>query len=96
MAGAADAIRRNVELWADKRMCRMEKTPTHAEAAYTCDICGRTFEAVIGLTSHLCTDINSSLCHRRYRQTAKEEEEVAMDIKGLSYFIYTRYHQCCI
>ena len=54
VAGAADAIRRNVELWADKRMCKMEKTPTHAEAAYTCDICGRTFEAVIGLTSHLC------------------------------------------
>ena len=54
MAGAADAIRRrNVQLWADKRMRRLEKTPTHAEAAYTCDICGRTFEAAIGLTSHL-------------------------------------------
>ena len=54
VAGAADAIRRrNVQLWAGKRMRRLEKTPTHAEAAYTCDICGRTFEAAIGLTSHL-------------------------------------------
>ena len=54
VAGAADAIRRrNVQLWAGKRMRRLEKTPTHAEAGYTCDICGRTFEAAIGLTSHL-------------------------------------------
>ena len=34
-------------------MRRLEKTPTYAEADYTCDIFGRTFEAVIGLTSHL-------------------------------------------
>ena len=54
VAGAADAIRRrNVQLRAGKRMRRLEKTPTHAEAGYTCDICGRTFEAAIGLTSHL-------------------------------------------
>ena len=54
MAGAAVAIRRrNVLLWADKRMRRLEKTPTYAEADYTCDIFGRTFEATIGLTSHL-------------------------------------------
>ena len=54
VAGAADAIRRrNVQLWAGKRMRRLEETPTHAEAGYTCDICGRTFEAAIGLTRHL-------------------------------------------
>ena len=54
VAGAADAIRRrNVQLWVGKRMRRLEKTPTHAEAAYTCDICDRTFEAAIRLTSHL-------------------------------------------
>ena len=54
VAGAADAVRRgNVQLWADKRMRRLEKAPTHAKAAYTCGICGRTFEAAIALTSHL-------------------------------------------
>ena len=54
VAGTADAIRRrNVQLWVGKRMRRLEKTPTHAEAAYTCDIYGRTFEAAIGLTSQL-------------------------------------------
>ena len=54
VADAADAIRRRiVQLWAGKRMRRLEKTPTHAEAAHNCDICGRTFEAAIGLTSHL-------------------------------------------
>ena len=54
VAGTSDTIiRRNVQLWADKRMRRLEKTPTYAEATYTCDICGRTFEAAIELTSHL-------------------------------------------
>ena len=54
VAGAAGAIRRrNVQLWTNKRLCKLEPEPPPTEAAYKCVNCNRTFKAAIGLSSHL-------------------------------------------
>ena len=53
VAGAADATRkRNVQLWTEKRLCKLTPAPRPTEAAYRCGTCNKTFKAAIGLSSH--------------------------------------------
>eukprot|EP00795_Rhopilema_esculentum_P004180 gene4180-20366_t len=45
--------RRDMQLWTNKRLRKLEPEPPPTETAYKCETCNRTFKAAIGLSSHL-------------------------------------------